>query len=101
MTRGAIRKASIYVSKEYIAIMVLGFEVGMAEDPDDVVPSGDYGRTTARCIADGELIDAFRIAAREFEWAVEDENIMTTLWNVINMVDDNDYHSIDGYSGEY
>jgi hypothetical protein len=32
---------------------------------------------------------------------VEDENIMTTLWNVINMVDDNDYHSSDGYSGDY
>ena len=73
--------------------MVLGSEVAMAEDPDDVVPSDDYGRTTARCIADCELIDAFRIVAREFEWAVEDENIMTTLWNVINMVDDDDYSS--------
>ena len=93
MARGAIRKASIYASKEYIALMVLGSEAAMAEDPDDVVPSDDYGRTTARCIADCELIDAFRIVAREFEWAVEDENIMTTLWNVINMVDDDDYSS--------
>ena len=65
----------------------------MAEESDDDVPSDDYGRTTARCIADGELIDAFRIVARDFEWAVEDENIMTILWNVIYMVDHDDYSS--------